>query len=100
MRGVFEVTDEEAIANLEVCAARESGGVRRRAFASLDVLKFRIDTQYDRIQQLVSELTKLHGERAELEVAVAAERERCATACEGSDRYRGEYFAAKIRELK
>ena len=29
---------------------------------------------------------------------LAAEREACAKACEQSDRYRGEYFAALIRE--
>lgn len=30
--------------------------------------------------------------------AASAEREACAVLCERSDRYRGEYFAAKIRE--
>jgi hypothetical protein len=32
------------------------------------------------------------------EAAVLAEREACAVLCEQSDRYRGSYFAAKIRE--
>ena len=32
------------------------------------------------------------------EAAVRAEREACAVLCEQSDRYRGDYFAAKIRE--
>ena len=33
-----------------------------------------------------------------VEMAIADEREACAKACEQSDRYRGEYFAALIRE--
>lgn len=32
------------------------------------------------------------------EKMVASEREACAQVCEKSDRYRGDYFAAKIRE--
>jgi putative heme iron utilization protein len=32
------------------------------------------------------------------DAAVRAEREACAKVCEDSDRHRGEYFAAKIRE--
>ena len=31
------------------------------------------------------------------QAATRAEREECAKVCEKSDRYRGEYFAAKIR---
>lgn len=33
-----------------------------------------------------------------IEAALKLEREACAVLCERSDRYRGEYFAAKIRE--
>lgn len=34
----------------------------------------------------------------EINEAVLKEREECAKLCEKSDRYRGEYFAYKIRE--
>lgn len=33
-----------------------------------------------------------------LDVRAASEREACAKLCETADRYRGEHFAAKIRE--
>ena len=35
--------------------------------------------------------------KAAWQAATRAEREECAKVCEKSDRYRGEYFAAKIR---
>ena len=36
--------------------------------------------------------------KAMVELAIKEEREACAVLCEKSDRYRGDYFAAKIRE--
>lgn len=47
-----------------------------------------------------SRLLRARIERLEREAltAVEQEREACAVLCEQSDRYRGDYFAAKIRE--
>lgn len=46
-----------------------------------------------------SRLMRARIERLERELsdAVGVEREACAVLCEQSDRYRGDYFAAKIR---
>jgi len=45
-------------------------------------------------QAVIEVMRELHEAK---EVAVMAEREACAVLCEQSDRYRGDYFAAKIR---
>lgn len=46
-------------------------------------------------QAVIEVMRELHEAK---EAAVLAEREACAVLCEQSDRYRGDYFAAKIRE--
>lgn len=46
---------------------------------------------------MASHIDKLRRGDSEIAKAVAAEREACAVLCERSDRYRGDYFAAKIR---
>ena len=47
----------------------------------------------DTLRQSVAEL------EMELNEVRNAEREKCAALCEKSDRYRGDYFAAKIRAM-
>lgn len=42
------MTKEEALTNLQVCAARESGGMQRRAFASITGLQNALDSEYRR----------------------------------------------------
>lgn len=53
--------------------------------------------------QYKEEITTLRQSVAELEMELNevrnAEREKCAALCEKSDRYRGDYFAAKIRAI-
>lgn len=48
-------------------------------------------------------LADRHADHSALDTLLAAarkkERERCAKACEGTDRFRAEYFVAKIRAL-
>ena len=48
------------------------------------------------IEQLRQRVAKLEKELSDVR---KAEREKCAALCEKSDRYRGDYFAAKIRAM-
>lgn len=56
-----------------------------------DIIDFRDDPDDPHVSQMVEFLQRFAA------MAAAAEREACAQECEQSDRYRGAYFAEKIR---
>lgn len=63
-----------------------------------EIEQLRADTQeVAAARAYLRERDGLLREIAALHATIEAEREACAKVCEGADRYRGEYFAAKIR---
>jgi len=76
-------------------AKSEEAKVKAAALAMIETPMEMIQAILLKHEQAVIEVMReLHQAN---EAAVLAEREACAVLCEQSDRYRGDYFAAKIR---
>jgi hypothetical protein len=76
-------------------AKSEEAKVKAAALAMIETPMEMIQAILLKHEQAVIEVMReLHQAN---ETAVLAEREACAVLCEQSDRYRGDYFAAKIR---